>query len=88
MMNFPKRYLSDGTATTRRVVGLRPTGVPGEWRILTAWAGDHTPTDLGWKATVAQDGTVELSGIPERETPQIRAGIVRRVLTEEARYTV
>lgn len=85
-MEFPKRYLTDGTATTRRVVGLEPTGVPGEWRILTAWAGNHAPEDQGWRATVAQDGTVELSGIPERETPQLRAGIVRRALIEEARY--
>ena len=85
-MNFPKRYLTDGTATTRRVVGIEPTGAPGEWRILTAWAGNHAPEDLGWRATVAQDGTVELSGIPERETVQLLAGIRRRVLAAESPY--
>jgi hypothetical protein len=83
-MNFPKRYLTDGTATTRRVVSVEPTDTAGEYRVLTAWAGNHAPEDQGWRATVA-DGSVKLSGLPERETPQTRAGIVRRVRGIEAR---
>lgn len=77
-MQFPKRYLTDGTATTLRVVALEPTDKPRVYRVLTAWAGDTIPEDRGWRVAVSVGGACALKGIPERETPQLRAGIIRR----------
>ena len=77
-MRFPKRYLTDGTATTLRVVALEPTDRPRVYRVMVAWAGDPIPEDRGWRVAVSTGGACALKGIPERETPQLRAGIIRR----------
>lgn len=84
----PVRYLTDGTATTRRVRDVReahvPSGEPGvrRFHVLTSWAGNTSPGWDGWHhvADLHPDGTITIHDqLADRQPPQFLAGIRRRV---------
>jgi hypothetical protein len=88
----PVRYLTDGTATTRRVRYVRPAEFNRDSRpgvvwfdVFTSWAGETTPRkDLSWAAVAHDNGEVGVSP-PRDETPQQIAGVKRRVRNALAR---
>ena len=88
MRTHTKRYLTDGTATTTRVDGVELVGryPDGElhFQVLTSWAGDPIARFRGITATVETNGAIVLWPCAQldRETPQFKAGIVRRIRRE------
>jgi len=85
-MKHPKRYMADGTATSRRVSGVTPVECDNPnhaecYLAVTSWAGDPIPRpDSNWHAYVSHSGTICLLGpLVGRETPQFQAGIKARV---------
>lgn len=86
----PKRYMRDGTATTRRVFGVVPVACDNPAHVrcylaVTSWAGDPIPRpDDRWHAYLSASGAVCLLGpLVGRETPQFQTGIKRRVMRAE-----
>lgn len=90
----PVRYLTDGTATTRRVRGVREVRAGEDaWRdgvrrfaVATSWAGSTVPYEhIGHVADLHPDGTVTIDDrLADRQPPQFLAGIRRRVRTAAA----
>lgn len=86
-MRHPKRYMRDGTATTRRVRGIAPVDCDNPaharcFEALTSWAGDPNPhPDSHWHVyTSTRSGVVCLLGpFVGRETPQFQTGLKQRV---------
>jgi len=91
-VKHPKRYMRDGTATTRRahdVVSVTCTN-PNHvdcYEAVTSWAGQPIPTrDMNWHIYVDKQGNVCLYGpLVGRESAQFQAGLKRRVVNKRAK---
>lgn len=86
MSSHPKRFMRDGTATSRRVDGVTPVECTNSAHVrcflaVTSWAGDPIPRpDERWHAYVSKSGAVCLLGpFVGFESAQFQAGIKRRV---------
>ncbi|MFB7311779.1 hypothetical protein [Streptomyces sp. NPDC056192] len=86
-MSHPKRYMRDGTATTRRahdVVKVECNNAAHAecYEAVTSWAGQPIPRrDNNWHIYVSNSGAVCLLGpLVGRESPQFQEGLKRRVI--------
>ena len=86
-MQHPKRYMRDGTATTRRAHGVVPVECDNPYHVVcfeavTSWAGQPTPRqDNNWHIYMDRDNEMRLFGpLVGRESPQFEAGLKRRAL--------
>lgn len=91
MAEHQKRYMADGTATTRRVDDVVRVKCDNAYHVecfepLTSWAGDPIPMQNNrWHIHVDRSGKVEVSGdLADRESAQFMEGMRRRVRNKRA----
>jgi hypothetical protein len=86
MTTYPKRYMRDGTATTRRVHDVVPVECDNAYHVrcfeaVTSWAGDPLPRRDGrWHIYANRKGEIRILGpLVGVESAQFEAGLKRRV---------
>lgn len=85
-MEHPKRYMRDGTATTRRTHGVEKVECDNPnhvrcFEAITSWAGQPIPgRDSNWHVYLSKSGNICLLGpLVGRESVQFEEGLKRRV---------
>lgn len=87
MTSHRKRFMRDGTATTRRVHCVVAVECTHPHHVacyepVTSWAGQPNPRqDNTWHIYVDRRGIPWVSGpLTERESPQFKSGLKRRAM--------